>query len=195
MKKQLSLLMVLLPIFLFIISSDAHASEGETYLSSQDGSASECKAYSVLMPNLSFEILMTCRNLIYPGNANQFNLIAWAEPSDGGNPIRLGELGVGKVQFDTNEAFSRIFVTREGSSRPRNPGTNVVMSGSVEPIPFRNGSQPQARPTSESVQTPTPTPATAQTGNFFSRLFSPGRIVAFLGVILLLVLVFVLTRR
>ena len=194
MKKQVVLTMLLLPILLFILSSDSFASEGEIHLANQDGTNAECKALSVLMPSLEYEILMTCRNLTYPGDVNQFNYVAWAEPSDGGGAERLGELGVGKVQFDIRQPFSRLYVTREGSSRPRNPSPNIVMSGNVTPIDTFSDAQAQPMPQAED-QTPTPTPATAQNRSFISRLFQPGRIIVFVGVVLLLILVFILTRR
>lgn len=194
MKKQLALSVVLLPILLFVLSSDSFASEGEIHLSNQDGSTAECKALSVLMPSLNFKILMTCRNLTYPGDVNQFNYVAWTEPSEGGNSRRLGPLGVGKVEFDSDRPFNRIFVTKEGNSSPRTPSSNVVMSGNVQPIDIFTDSQPQPTQTSSS-ETPTPTPATTQSTNFISRLFQPGRIIIFVGVILLLILVFILTRR
>jgi hypothetical protein len=194
MKKQLVLSIVLLPILLFILSSDSFASEGEIHLANQDGTSAECKALSVLMPSLDYDILMTCRNLTYPGNVNQFNYIAWAEPSDGGGAERLGELGVGKVSFDIDQPFNRIFVTKEGSSRPRRPSESIVMSGNVQPIGEFSDAQPETSDKSPE-QSPTPTPSTAENRSFISRLFQPGRIIVFLGVILLLILVFILTRR
>lgn len=194
MKKQLGIVLMLLPLILIVSSLDAHASEGEISLKSQDGSNAECKAFSVFMPSLKYEILMTCRNITYPGNVDQFNYVVWADPTDDGNPRRLGTVGVGKANFSTNDPFKRIFVTKETNSQPRSPSGSTILSGNLTQIPFTN--TPGTKPDTQLPQnTATPTPEPQRSTSIFSRLFSPSTILAFGGVVLLLVLVFILTRR
>lgn len=194
MKKQLVFSIILLPILLSIFTSDSFASEGEIYLTNTEGSDAECRAFSVLMTSMEYQILMTCRNLTYPGDVNLFNYVAWAEPSDGGSPERLGTLGVGKVEFETDQPFSRLFVTRESGNRPRTPSASQIMSGRVESLDFSTVNQPQPEDP-QAQDTPQPTPSAQPSRNIFSRIFEPGRIIIFVGVVLLIVLVFILTRR
>ena len=195
MKKQVAVMATLLPIFLILLASRASASEGYIRLNSTTGANTLCHGFSVLMPSLDYEMLFACRDLVYPGSANQFNYVAWAQPTDGGSAVRLGTLGVGKVAFETNEAFNQIFVTSESNSRPRNPGSNVVLRGNVEQL---SSSPTQPTPaedneTNQTVSSPIPSPVPQR--SFFSRLFQASSIIPFVGVVILLILVFILTRR
>jgi len=194
MNKYLKVIMMLLPIVLLIVAMPVSASEGEAYLRNQDNTNGRCRAYSVLMSDLQYSVLMTCRDITYPGDANQFNYVVWAEPTNGGNPERLGTLGVGKVELETRNPFNRLFVTLESSSRPRTPSTEVVMSGNLEQYDFGQP-KPTQNPTSSAQPSSSPQATASSNSSLFSRLFAIQNIIAFLGVVLLLVLVFILTRR
>ena len=122
---------------LFIIANkDAYAVEGVVELRSTKGEDNRCYAPYVFMPNANFTILVSCRDLIYPPQPSLFNYIAWATPTDGKNPIRLGELGVGKASFNTKKPFSDLFVTIEQSRNPKTPTGEVIMTGSARGIDF-----------------------------------------------------------
>lgn len=193
--KQLATLVAIFPFLFTVLATQASASEGFIKLNSTDGSPMTCNGFSALMPSsLDYMMLIDCENIVYPTANNQFNYVAWAQPSDGGNPIRLGTLGVGTADFEVDVPFNQIFVTSESSSRPRTPSDNTVLRGNVtgnNPAdtnePARNEEQPQSTPTSS--------PVPEQQRSFFSRLFQASNIIPFVGVILLLILVFILTRR
>jgi hypothetical protein len=106
----------------------------------------------------------------------------------------LGELGVGKAEFQTKDAFSSLFVTVEHDSNPRSPSGMTVMKGAVQNITFLE------RPT-----TPTPTPegqptqveqknqSQSTSDKLITGLKRAG-LVSALAIIALIGLVFVLTR-
>ncbi len=140
------LLTVSLILGLFLSSRIVSASEGTVELRSTTNEDYRCFAASLRMQDQNFRLLVSCRDLVYPVDTNIFSYTIWATPSDGGNAIKLGELGLGKVELRTKEAFTGLFVTTEQNSRTRTPSGNTVMTGSVSPLSFLD------RPT-----TPTPT--------------------------------------
>lgn len=143
---KLTILIIVLASGFVLFSRQVHAAEGVVELRSTTGEDNRCYASYVLMPNSSYTVLLSCRDLIYPPQPSLFNYIAWATPADGKNAVRLGELGVGKASFNTKIAFSGLFVTIEQKKSPRTPEGEVVMQGSAQRVAFLD------KPT-----TPTPT--------------------------------------
>ncbi|MFV1917187.1 MAG: hypothetical protein ACC618_01735 [Patescibacteria group bacterium] len=125
----------------------ASASEGTSELRSTTGQSFRCFVSSLLMQDQNYNILVSCRDLLYPAGDNIFEYMLWINPKDGGKAVKLGPLNRGKAQFRTKEAFLTLFVTTELNANVRSPGGNTVMTGTLSPITFLD------RPT-----TPTPTP-------------------------------------
>lgn len=117
----------------------------------------------------------------------------WANPLDGGNPVKFGELGIGKATFESKKAFSGLYVTTERNRGIRKPEGEVVMSGNVEALTFLD------RPT-----TPTPTPEGQNqetpgvqeltTGQKLGLALRRAGLVIFLALAATVGLAFVLTR-
>lgn len=193
---KLTILIIVLASGFILFSREAHAAEGVVELRSNKGEKNRCFASYILMPNSSYTVLVSCRDLIYPPQPSLFNYIVWATPTDGGNAVRLGELGVGKASFNTRIAFSGLFVTIEQSKSPRTPEGEVVMQGSGQEVEFLD------RPT-----TPTPTEELAEgeekevplkdlsTRNKILLAFRRAGLVIFLVLATTVALVFVLTRQ
>lgn len=138
LKKIFGLLLIV--FFVVSLSSDAKASEGTVDLNNVNGGSTRCFAASVLMGDFSYKILMSCRDLIYPGSTQVYNYTLWAQEANSEDIFRLGTLGLGKGEYETDKAFSRLFVTQETSSKPRNPSDRLVMSGTVQAISILEGS-------------------------------------------------------
>ena len=194
--KFLTTLSVLFAISNFLGSREIEASEGYVELKSTLGEKSRCYAASVLMRDLNYNIVLSCRDIIYPGNPNEFNYLVWASPKTGGLPIKLGELGVGKAFFRTPIEFTSLYVTREKDVKAASPSQNVALGGVVQPITFLEGTYtPQPTTANQESEggekfTP-PTPSTQE--SILASLKKAGLI--FGSVIVLIVLVVIITRR
>ena len=90
---------------LFFLAEKVRASEGTVELRSTTVEPYRCWAASVRMQNQEYRIPFTCKYLIYPADENIFNYVVWATPKEGGNPIKLGTLGLGKGEFKTKKSF------------------------------------------------------------------------------------------
>lgn len=178
----------------FLLAKTSFASEGTVELRSTTDKDYRCFAASLLMENASYRVIVSCRDLIYPPQPDLFTYIIWATPLDGGNPVKFGELGIGKASFETKEAFSNLFVTTERNRGARRPEGQVVMRGTVESISFLD------RPT-----TPTPTPSVPEgekepaqeeltTGQKLALALKRAGLVIFLALAATVGLVFILTR-
>lgn len=144
---KLSFVLVFALLFLHLGNGRALASEGIFELRATTNENYRCFVVSLQNQNNQFQILVSCRDLIYPAEGDIFSYILWARPVDGDGPVKLGPLEFGKVQFKVDRAFSNLFVTTEQEKRTREPQGNLVMTGSLQPIEFLE------RPAS-----PTPTP-------------------------------------
>jgi len=136
--------------FLSLTPKDTKASEGKIELRSTTGEDYKCLAVSLRMQNLEYRIPFSCRNLIYPAGENIFNYVMWATPTNGGNTLKLGALGLGKGEFKTKTSFSALFVTTESKKDVKAPVGTVVMEGDVESWEFLE---------TQTSPTPTLTPA------------------------------------
>ena len=117
---------------LLVFAGKTLASEGTIELESVTGAPYRCFAASIRMQNLEYRIPMTCINLIYPADENIFNYILWATPSAGGNPLKLGALGLGRGEYKTKTSFSSLFVTTESNKDTKTPSGRVVMRGDID---------------------------------------------------------------
>jgi len=191
---------------LFISTNKIIASEGTAELRSTNNQSYRCFVASLLMENSRYKIIVSCRDLIYPPRSDLFNYVIWATPIDGNKSIKLGELGVGKANFEIKNAFSNLFVTTEQDKNTRVPKGEIVMNGNVQSISFLD------KPTS-----PTPTPEKSDSNEKASRdqdqkeevtiptqelttrerlveALKRAGIVVFFGLVALVGLIFVLTR-
>lgn len=193
MLKKTLFTLLLVGIAMIIASRSTSASEGQIELRNTTGSPSNCYALSGLLPDTNYNILVICRNLLYPADPEAPRYVVWATPVTGSGSIRLGELGIGKAFFKTKTAFSSLFVTEERTADPKTPGGNLVMRGTVQNISFLG--QPTTPSQDDSgtenpLVTPSPTPV-AQQGSIISRI-GGGIIVTVIAVfviILMLILV------
>lgn len=172
------------------------ASEGIYNLTNRVGEDARCFAFAELMPDQNFKILVSCRDIIYPGGTEVFNYVVWATPVSGGNPTRLGTLDLGKVELRSKTAFGGLFVTKEKTENPRSPEGETIMQGAWEPVPLLEDRRQNvsSRPDSElgeTLVTPSPSPAPKKRANIFQL----GGIAAFIGLFLTMLLVFVITRK
>lgn len=194
--KRFFLIFTLVFGLLFVLHTNIKANEGETELRSTSDQEYRCYVYSQKMQDQNYRLLVSCRDLIYPGGETVFTYVLWANPLEGGSPNKLGELGFGKAEFKTKEAFIGLFVTTEENSRTKSPDGLVVMRGTLQSISFLD------RP-----QSPTPTPEGAETEvseeELAEEVSTGSRILTALrraGIVIILVLaavmglVFVLTR-
>lgn len=195
MRKRISLVVAIVGLVIWLGQpGKAEASEGYFELRNRVNENARCWAASVLMQDLKYQILVSCRDIIYPGGTEVFSYVAWANPIDGDNPIKLGTIGLGKVQFNTNKAFSSLFVTKEINPKERSPQGTVVMQGGLQRITLLDN--PNLQPDTESELgepevSPTPTPKKSSVLN----VFRIGGLIAFILLILIIGLVLVITRR
>lgn len=184
------------------IASHVHASEGQTVLTNRIGTQATCWIGSVFMQDLYYHLLGTCRNITYPGGAEIVNYIVWATPQSGGAPVWVGDLGLGKVEYRTQNPFSSLFVTVERDRNVRTPSGPIIMQGSIEPFSMLEGkTRATSKPSEvaapqESTDDPlsaTPKP-TAAPASGIAR-FLTGGIIAFLGLFAVIFIIFIVTRR
>ena len=154
--KYIFLVTGLLITFALFKPQSASANVGIIELRPTNNEDYRCYAHSLLTGNNKYDIAVNCVNLVFPIDPPQISTyVVWATPTAGRNknqPIRLGDLGKGIARYEIVDSFTELYVTVENNGGVRNPSSNVVMRGSVEPITFLE------RPTS-----PTPTPEVKET--------------------------------
>lgn len=192
MKIKLALAVVLA---LFVVSTkSASASEGTFELRNRVGEDARCVAYSGIMADANYNILLLCQDILYPGgNQTIVNYVVWASPSGGGNPIRLGTVGLGRASFKTKTQFNTLFITIESSSNPRTPSGTVVMQGSVQPNEFLYG--PAPTPNGDELGTPAPEPVVTPAPRNLGRILAAGGVLAFIAIFGVILVIFVITRK
>ena len=200
MNKLKLLLIVIVSITLFTVSkSEVSASDGTFELRSTQGTDSRCYAASLMMQDGVYTVLVSCRDLIYPGEYGLVNYVLWAQPTDGSNPVNLGLLGYGKATFRSRKPFSSLFVTIEGQVGGK-PAGKEVMTGSVNPDTFlerpTTATPTPAGEISEPGKTSTqtqPTQPVSTRDKLFLALKRAG-IAALIALVALIGLIFVVTR-
>jgi len=184
MKKYLLGAMLTLALF-FGTLDNAKASEGIIELENKEGTSARCYALSVIMTELNYNVLMTCRDIIYPGGTDVFHYVVWANRVDSDNSFKLGTLGLGKILFESQKPFTGLFVTKEKSSKVSSPTGPVVMQGQVRSIPLFSNFVPSELDGANLPElTPTPAPPPGGITNLF-RVGGALAIVAIAGIILL----------
>lgn len=127
----------------FISIQSVSASEGIAELRPSNNRSNRCHVTSGKVGS-NFEILVICRDLIYPNVDVPLasNYILWANPTNGSKVIKLGALGNGNKVFKSQarNPFNSLFVTAEPNTNPQEPLGNVVMRGEIRAIPFLAGS-------------------------------------------------------
>jgi hypothetical protein len=186
-------LALLVALFAFSIQ-DAAASEGVFNLRNRVGEDARCTAYSGIMPDSNYNILLLCQDILYPGGSQTIvNYVVWASPSDGGNAVRLGTVGLGRAFFKTKTQFNTLFVTIENSANPRTPSGEIVMQGSAQPNEFLYG--PAPTPNAEELSQPTESPVATAAPRSLGRIFAAGGILAFIAIAGVMLVIFVITRK
>ncbi len=203
MKKVLKASVLSVALFTLTASS-IFAFDGEVNLTNRIGDDGRCWAGTVLMQNQNYKVLVSCRDITYPGGNEVFYYVMWANPAAGGKAVRLGDLGIGKNEFQTNQEFTTLFVTKEKAVNVNAPTGAIVMQGSVQAIPIlqEKGKETATTP----VQTPnpisgenpsvvTPTPITSPQPRTGVAKFLTTGILAVLGIGGLIFVVFLVTKR
>ncbi len=190
-------LTTLFGVLLLIAAPKALASEGDFDLTNKIGTDATCSGWGQFMQDLRYHMLISCRNITYPGGVEVVNYVLWATPLSGGNAVRIGELGLGKGQFTTKDAYSSLFVTIERDKGVRTPTGQVVMQGNVTARPNLVG-KGTTQPTGQNT-TPTGAPtaspiATAKPQSGIAR-FLTGGIIAFIALFAIIFVLFIITRR
>lgn len=194
--KSQTMIKQIIASLLFIVTftfgaSQVNASEGLTNLRNLQDTSARCFVSSVLMSDFNYQILLSCRDIIYPVEAEVFAYTLWAREKGTNQVFRLGEVGIGKQLFTTNKPFTSLFVTQEQTQEPQSPSGRVVMGGRVQPIPLLDNPN-SLRPT----PAPTPSP-TAQLSaedvldqkDDTTSEFNAGSALRVVGIILLVVVV------
>lgn len=147
-------------------SAPVFANEGN--ITMQNGSVS-CEAMSIWDSD-RYRIVGKCQGLVYPFRDQLDRYFLWAIPETG-NPIRIDEVEKGLFDAQTDQRFRDVVITAEEDSSPREPGGNVIVSGSLQPYVFSNSQSNAVNPSPGAVLTPTPTSKpltlpTVNTGSF-----------------------------
>ena len=143
-------------VLLLISTKAVNASEGTALLTSQDNDA-RCFLASVLVNEGDYQVVMTCRNLTTPPDANRLFYLAWArrkgategqQAKTGGLKLgkgayfSLGDISGGKLNARAREAFEEVLVTAESDSGVSQPSLSaLVVSGPMGEIDFGDSGQ------------------------------------------------------
>lgn len=148
--KKISIAFIAACFTILFFSFPAFASEGTAFLTGSPTSA-ECFAVSVLTAPAEYRILITCRNLITPPQAETLFYLVWGKkitPGRGSDYILLGNISSGKLAARARDSFNEIIVTAQKESSPSVPDLNsVVISGAIQPIEFAEATQTVLNPT------------------------------------------------
>ena len=208
---SVTFLTILFSAIMLFTPRSASASEGIIELQNISGRGERCYAMSLLIQNFSYQILVDCRNLIYPLESSQSAYVIWATPLQttgvppGTNVVRLGELGFGKIMIRSIYPFSGLFVTTELNSYTRIPTGPIVMQGDVHPISFLEGIIPTLIPQitqkpkgfGEILKlTPSPTPKSGGlVSGIVTALIILGAIIFFFVIVGIIIFIMYRSRR
>jgi len=182
----------------FVYVKPSFASEGTVEMRSTTNEDYRCWVASIRMQNQIYSILVGCQNLLYPAGENIYSYVVWATPKEDDKPIKLGQLGYGKAQFQSKTPFSAVYVTTEVNPNVRAPEGPVVMRGQVETIRFlENPTTPTPTPTSTKEEEQKKAEETTQ-GKSLRERFALGLkragLAAVLAIVAIIGLVYILTR-
>lgn len=176
MRKLLAIFALFLSVF-FIFSLKAEANEGVIELDSARDTNPRCFVMSTLVNrSRTYNLLVTCKNLIYPVEDNGRYYILWSVPepdpdkreNDRQNeraerPERIGDIKFGKEMFKTRKPFSELFITVENERSPREPSNNRIMEGFVDNVDFLDSTGLEDEEESQLTPTPSISPALSVT--------------------------------
>ena len=134
-----------------VMAGRVGASEGTAEIYSLRGRPERCFLASILMQDGKYKVMISCRDLIFPPDQGVYGYVLWAYPADGGDPVKLGSIGVGKGLYTMPVSFSGVYVSED---KP------VVRQGvkRIFPDPLMRGTmEALAIWTSDRVSLPTPT--------------------------------------
>lgn len=184
---------------LFLVVSRVFASDGTLDIVNRVGADARCWASTVLMQDQNYKVLLSCRDITYPGGNEVFYYVVWSNPASGGNPERLGSLGLGKAEFQTRNEFVSMFITKEKSANANTPSGTIVMQGGLKPVSLlqevgkdtatNSGSSTSSDQTVEMTPLPTAQPRTG-----IAKFLTSG-ILAVVGLGGLIFVVFIITKR
>lgn len=181
-------------LILFASSSSVLANEGTFELNNKVDENARCWAASVLMQDLNYSILMSCRDILYPGGTSVFSYVVWANSAQNGTAFKLGTLGLGKVSFRTKTPFNALFVTKESAENVRVPSGEVVMEGGIKSIEMLD-TKPNATEKPELGDPEvTPTPK-AEVKKASFNILRAGGAIAVLGIAALIGLILYITKK
>lgn len=130
-------------VFALVVSvSSVSANEGRIRLS---GSDVVCEGVSVWRRS-NYRIVGRCQGLVYPFSTQMEYYTLWAR-MENGNEVRLSDIDRGFFEGNTDSRFESVFVTAEGSSSPRRPSSNVIVSGDVSSFDFSTAKSVAVEPT------------------------------------------------
>ncbi len=193
-----------LSVALFTLTTTSvFAFDGEVNLTNRVGADGRCWASTVLMQDQNYKILLSCRDITYPGGNEVFYYVVWANQASGTKAERLGSLGLGKAEFQTRNEFTSLFITKEKSANANAPTGVTVMQGTLQPIGIlqERGKETATTPAqtpnpiSGDNQTITATPITTPQPRTGIAKFLTSGILAVLGIGGLIFVVFLVTKR
>jgi hypothetical protein len=196
--KKLGLLIATILILSLEATPTVLASEGLFELRNTQGGNARCHVTSVLLPNLNYRVLLSCRDVTYPGGAEIFNYSVWATKVEDGSAFYLGEVGVGKAEYATNIPFNSVFITSERAPKPRTPTGNVIMQGTLKANAFLDVPGVAQPITEDELEEASPVPTVApepEKKSAASRILAAGGVIAFICIYALLLVLFVITRK
>lgn len=135
MKKLLLPIILAIVIGLMALADEALASEGFVKLENAQ-SQTRCFVQSAMTGENKYDLVISCRDLIYPPSEDAINYALWANPLGGGNPAYIGNLGLGRRTAQVGFPFESLFVTSELSEKPKAPSIRKVLFGEVRSIEF-----------------------------------------------------------
>ena len=194
MLKKLMVSIAILLFAAFLQVTRAEASEGVVELGSINGSPTRCFALSTSVNRSNnFQVLIRCRNLIYPVQPAGMFYILWSNPIGLGKdskPVLIGDIAFGDVSFNIQNSFSSLFITKEQTQSPNQPSNERVMEGGVKPVSFLEKEPTPTiipsptikplltiEPTPEITQTITPTPKPKSGVTFLTIMQTSGILI------------------
>lgn len=200
MRKLLAISVLILSVF-FIFSFKAEANEGVIELDSARDTNPRCFVMSTLVNrSRTYNLLVTCKNLIYPVEGNGRYYILWSVPEPDPDkrenerqnereerPERIGDIKFGKEMFKTRKPFSELFITVENERSPREPSNNRIMEGFVDSVEFLDNTGFEEDEESELTPTPSVSPAASVTPTKAPENRSGGIFPAIITIIVLVI--------
>jgi hypothetical protein len=176
---------------LALFATQASASEGQAEMENMVGDPSRCVVTSGLFGGNEYNVMVLCRDLVYRENPEALFYTIWIQPLQGGDPIRLGDLGLGNALFKTKTPFSRIFATQERDKNAKTPTGRVALSGNVHGFSFfANNSTSPISPNVPQTPAITPVPTPTPGPSVLSR-FRTGGVIMVISIIVIIIMLVV----